>query len=49
LQDVLQRAEIAACVVATERRHADSVLTSADHLVESESEARIIRSEKVFY
>jgi uncharacterized protein len=49
LQDVLQRAEIAACVVSTERRHADSVLTSADHLVESESEARIVRTEKVFY
>jgi uncharacterized protein len=49
LQDVLQRAEISACVVSTERRHADSVLTSADHVVEAEPEARILRSEKVFY
>jgi uncharacterized protein len=48
-QDVLQRAEISACVVSTERRHADSVLTSADQLVEAEPEARILRSEKTFY
>jgi uncharacterized protein len=49
LHDVHERAELAACVVAAERRHADSVLTSADRVVESESEARIVRSEKVFY
>jgi uncharacterized protein len=47
--DVHQRAELAACVVATDRRHADSVLASADRLVEEEGEARIVRSEKVFY
>jgi uncharacterized protein len=49
LQDAHERAEISACVVSTDRRHADSVLTSADHLVEAESEARIVRTEKVFY
>lgn len=47
--DVLQRAEIAACVVATERRHADAVLASADRLVELEAEARILQSSKTFY
>jgi uncharacterized protein len=48
-QDILQRAELSACVVSSERRHADSVLGAADRLVESESEARIVRTEKVFY
>lgn len=48
-QDLPQRAELSACVVSTERRHADSVLSSADRLVEAEAEARIVRSEKVFY
>lgn len=47
--DVLQRAELAACVVSTERRHADSVLGSADRLVETDAEARIISSSKSFY
>jgi uncharacterized protein len=49
LQDAHQRAELAACVVSTDRRHADSVLTSADRLVADEAEARIVRTEKVFY
>jgi uncharacterized protein len=49
LQDVHERAELSACVVATDRRQADSVLTSADRLVEAEAEARIVRTEKVFY
>ncbi|MBA4159926.1 MAG: DUF503 domain-containing protein [Gemmatimonadetes bacterium] len=48
-QDVLQRAELAACVVSNERRHAESVLSSADRLVEAESEARIINSTTTFY
>jgi uncharacterized protein len=48
-QDVPHRAEISACVVSTERRHADSVLTSADRLVENEAEARIVRTDKTFY
>jgi len=48
-QDLLQRAELAACVVAGQRRHAESVLGAADGLVASNGEARIIRSETVFY
>jgi uncharacterized protein len=48
-QDVHQRAEIAACVVSNDRRHADSVLSSADRLVEGEGRARILRYETTFY
>jgi uncharacterized protein YlxP (DUF503 family) len=48
-QDVLQRAELAACVVSGERRHADSVLGAADQLVEDEARARIIDSSTIFY
>ncbi len=47
--DLLQRAEIAAAVVSGERRHAESVLGSADRLVESEARARIIASHTTFY
>lgn len=47
--DVWQRAEIAACVVATDRRRAESVLDRADRLVEAEAEGRIIDSYRVFY
>ncbi len=48
-QDLLQRAEISACVVSNERRHADSVLGSADRLVEGEWRARIIDTTTIFY
>jgi uncharacterized protein len=48
-QDLLQRAELAACTVSNERRHTESVLTSADRLIENVSEARIIRSSRTFY
>jgi uncharacterized protein len=47
-QDVHQRAEIAACVVATDRKHASAVLQSADGLVESEHRARIMDSYTTF-
>lgn len=47
--DLWQRAEITACVVATDRRHAESVLDRADRLVESEVRGRIIDSYRVFY
>lgn len=47
--DLWQRAEITVCVVATDRRHAESVLDKADRLVESESGGRIIDSYRVFY
>ena len=48
-QDLHQRAEIAACVVSTDRRHAASVLSSADRLVADEGRARIIDSYTSFY
>lgn len=48
-QDVLQRAEIAACVVSTDRAHANSVLASADRLMEREARARIIDSYTTYY
>lgn len=47
--DVWQRAEITACVVATDRRRAESVLDRADSLVESEAAGRIIDSYRFFY
>jgi uncharacterized protein len=48
-QELLQRAEMAVCVVSTDRRHAQSVLSSADRLVEQEGRARIIDSYTTFY
>jgi len=42
--DVWQRAELAACVVATDRRHAETVLGAADRLVEAHPGCRIIDS-----
>ncbi len=48
-QDAHQRAEIAACVVSEDRRHAQSVLTSVDKAVEEEWRARIVDSYTTFY
>ena len=48
-QDLLQRAEIAVCVVSGDRRHAQSVLSSADRMVAEEYRARIIDSHTTFY
>lgn len=48
-QDVWQRAELTACVVAGDRRQADSVLESADRLVDGEYRARIIESRREFF
>jgi hypothetical protein len=45
-QDLWQRAELSCCVVATDNRHAESVLSAADNLVEQEPMARIIDSHK---
>ncbi|MDQ6830724.1 MAG: DUF503 domain-containing protein [Gemmatimonadota bacterium] len=39
-----QRAELTACLVATDRRHAESVLTSVDTFVASAPGCRIIDS-----
>ena len=47
-QDLWQRAELSCCVVATDRRQADAVLTSADGLIASHPQARIIDSAKSF-
>jgi uncharacterized protein YlxP (DUF503 family) len=43
-RDVWQRAELTACVVAAERRHAESVLSAADALVAASPHCRIIDS-----
>ncbi len=43
-QDVWQRAELTACVVAGQKKIAESVLQSADDLVAAEARARIIQT-----
>lgn len=43
-QDVWQRAELTACVVAGQRQIAEQVLESADRLVAAEARARIIQT-----
>ena len=45
-QDLWQRAELSCCVVATDKRHAESVLSAADNLVGQEAMVRIIDSQK---
>ena len=47
--DAWQRAELTACVVATDRRHAESVLDRADRLVEADPGGRIVDSYRIFY
>ena len=47
-QDVWQRAELTACVVSGDRRHAESVLASADALVAGEARARVIDTYRTF-
>ena len=41
-QDLWQRAEVSACVVSTDRRHAEQVLGEADRLVNGAAGARIV-------
>ena len=48
-QDLWQRAEITACVVGSDRRQVEAVLSGADRLVEGEARARIIDSIRTFY
>ncbi|MBX6362588.1 MAG: DUF503 domain-containing protein [Gemmatimonadetes bacterium] len=48
-QDLWQRAELTAAVVAGERRHAESVLERVDRLVAAEARARIMDSYRTFY
>jgi uncharacterized protein YlxP (DUF503 family) len=45
---VWQRAELTACVVAGERKIAESVMQSADALVAGEARARIIQTYRQF-
>ena len=47
-QDLWQRAELSACVMASDRKVADSVLQKADELVSAEYRARIIDSQRYF-
>jgi uncharacterized protein YlxP (DUF503 family) len=47
-QDVWQRAELTACVVAGQKKIAESVLQSADDLVAAEARARIIQTYRQF-
>lgn len=49
LQDVLQRAELTACVVATAQPQANSVLDAADQLVMHEWRAHVVRHETTYY
>lgn len=46
--DTWQRAELTACVVSVDRRHAESVLASADRMVEGNPACRIIDSTTTF-
>jgi uncharacterized protein len=48
-QDLWQRAEISACVMASDRKVAESVLQQADDLVAKEYRARIIDVQRTFY
>ena len=47
-QDVWQRGELTACVVAGQKKIAESVLQSADDLVSGEARARIIQTYRQF-
>lgn len=47
-QDVWQRAELTACIVSSDRRHAESVLAAVDRLVEANPLCRIIDSATSF-
>lgn len=47
--DLWQRAELSACVVASDRKVAESTLQQADKLVENEYRARIIGARTVWY
>jgi uncharacterized protein YlxP (DUF503 family) len=46
--DAWQTAELTACVVAADRRHADSVLQAVDRFVESNPLCRITNSQTTF-
>jgi uncharacterized protein YlxP (DUF503 family) len=47
-QNAWQRAELACCVVTTDRRSTESVLGSADRLLESDGSVRVVESSTSF-
>lgn len=47
-QDRWQRAEVACCVVSSERRHAESVLSAVNNMVQQHPDARILDSSTHF-
>lgn len=47
--DLWQRAELTACLVSNDRRHAEAILSKVDRLVGSDARARVIDSYRVFY
>ena len=46
--DLWQRAELTACVVATDRQGADSIIEHADRFVSADHRARVIRAQRSF-
>ena len=46
--DTWQRAELTCCLVATDRRHCESVIGAADRLVVSNGSARVVDSSMSF-
>jgi uncharacterized protein YlxP (DUF503 family) len=46
--DLWQRAELTACLVSNDKKHAESVLSSADALIQGEARARVIDSYRSF-
>jgi uncharacterized protein YlxP (DUF503 family) len=48
-QDVWQLAEVAVCVVSSDRRHAESVLTAVDRFVNSNPRYRVVDSVTSFF
>lgn len=48
-QELWQRAELTGCVVGSDRRQVETVLSGADRLVEGEPRVRIIDSSRTFY
>lgn len=48
-QDLWQRAEIAACVVAAEQYHASEVIDAMDRLVTGDMRARVISARRSFH
>ncbi|MGH7502786.1 MAG: DUF503 domain-containing protein [Longimicrobiales bacterium] len=46
--DLWQRAELTACVVSTDKQHAESILEHADHFVNADHRARVIRVQRSF-